>query len=248
MEERLQKYISSSGCASRRESENLIKEGVVTVNDVVVTELGTKVTEKDIVKINGKIIKPQENKVYYMLNKPTGYLTTSSDSKGRRTIYDLLIGLKDKVYPVGRLDYDTSGLILLTNDSEFKMMIEKPSVGIKKEYHVKIEGLLRKEESFKIQKGVDLGDYKTKPCKIINVEYNDEKTKTSLDIIISEGKNREIRRLFESVSHRVISLKRTRIGNLELDINQGKYRSLTPHEVKLLKLLSLNKIKEDKKK
>ncbi len=248
MEERLQKYISSSGLASRRESENLIKDGLVTVNDIVVTELGTKVSDKDIVKVNGKIIKPQENKVYYMLNKPTGYLTTSKDSKGRKTIYDLLIGLNERVYPVGRLDYDTSGLILLTNDSDFKTMIENPSVGIKKEYHVKIDGLLRKEESFKIQKGIDLGDYKTKACKIMNVLYNDEKTSTQLDIIISEGKNREIRRLFESVSHRVKSLKRTRIGNLELDVNQGKYRSLTPHEVKLLKLLSLNKIKEDKRK
>lgn len=247
MEERIQKYISSSGFTSRRDAERLIKEGLVTVNDKVITEYGYKVVDGDIVNVSGVIIEPQKNKVYYMLNKPTGYLTTSKDDKGRKTIYNLLKGIDERVYPVGRLDYDTSGLIILTNDSTFKSNLENPEVGIEKEYHVKVEGLLRKEESYKIQKGVDLIEFKTKPCKILNVKYNDEKTSTTLDIIIKEGKNREIRRIFDSVNHKVKSLRRTRIGNLYLDISEGYFRNLTPHEVKLLKLLSLNKIKQEKR-
>lgn len=243
MEERLQKYISQTGYTSRRDAERLIKEGLVEVNGKVVTEFGLKVSNNDIVKVCGDIIKPQENKVYFILNKPVGYITSTKDDKGRKTVLSLLDSVDERVFPVGRLDYDTSGLLILTNDGEFKNLLENPKFEVEKEYHVKVEGLLRKEESYKLEKGVDLGEYKSKPCRIMNVKYNDEKTSTTLDIIIKEGKNREIRRLFDYVNHRVKSLRRERIGNLKLDINQGYFRSLTPHEVKLLKLLALGRIK-----
>ncbi len=243
MEERLQKYISQSGVASRREAERMIAEGFVFVNGKQVTEMGYKVTEKDEVKIGEDIIKPQENKVYYMLNKPTGYITTTKDDRDRKTVMNL-VRVKERVYPVGRLDYDSSGLLLFTNDGDFKNLLINPVNEVEKEYHVKIEGLLRKEESRKIEKGIELDGVKTRPARIINVKYDDTKTSTYLDIIIKEGKNREIRRLFDSVNHKVKSLKRTRIGNLKLDIDTGYFRSLTPHEVKLLKLLALGNIKK----
>ena len=244
MEERLQKYISASGYASRREAEELIKNGKVLVNGEVVTTLGAKVTEKDEIEIDGVKLKKQENKVYYMLNKPTSYITTTKDDKGRKTVLSLMQHVEERIYPIGRLDYDTSGLILMTNDSSFKTLIEKPSFEIEKEYHVKIEGLLRKEESKRIERGIDLTEYKSKPARILNVEYSDDKSSTILDIIIKEGKNREVRNLFQAVGHKVKSLKRTRIGNLYLDIPNGTYRPLKPHEVKLLKLLALGKIKK----
>ena len=244
MEERLQKYISASGFVSRREAEKLIINGEVKVNGKVVTELGTKVTEKDKVEVDGVKLTKQENKVYYMLNKPTAYITTTKDDKGRKTVMSLMEHVEERIYPVGRLDYDTSGLLIMTNDSEFKTLLEKPSIEIEKEYHVKVEGLLRKEESKKIEKGIDLTEYKAKPARILNVEYNDEKTSTILDIIIKEGKNREVRNIFGAVGHKVKSLKRTRIGNLYLDIPNGTFRPLKPHEVKLLKLLALGKIKK----
>ena len=244
MEERLQKYISASGLMSRREAEDAIRNGDVKVNGKVITELGFKVNDDDIVEVDNEKLKRQENKVYYMLNKPTGYISTTKDDKGRKTVLSLVSGIDERVYPVGRLDYDTSGLILLTNDSTFKNLIEKPEYEIEKEYHVKVEGLLRKEESKRVERGIDLVDYKTKPARILNVEYNDLKTATTLDIIIREGKNREIRNIFSSINHKVKSLKRIRIGNLRLDIAEGKYRPLKPHEVKLLKLLALGKIKK----
>ena len=153
MEERLQKYISASGLVSRREAEKLIINGEVKVNGKVVTELGTKVTEKDKVEVDGVKLTKQENKVYYMLNKPTAYITTTKDDKGRKTVMSLMEHVEERIYPVGRLDYDTSGLLIMTNDSEFKTLLEKPSYEIEKEYHVKVEGLLRKEESKKIEKG-----------------------------------------------------------------------------------------------
>ncbi|MBP5342409.1 rRNA pseudouridine synthase [bacterium] len=244
MEERLQKYLSQSGISSRREAEEMIKRGEVKVNGVVITELGYKVNSEDIIEVLGERITKQENKVYYMLNKPTGYISSTKDENGRKTIISLMKYVDQRIYPVGRLDYDTSGLILLTNDSSFKEMIESPTIGIEKEYHVKVDGLLRKIESKRLEKGIDLGDYKTKPAKILNVKYNDELTSTTLDIIIKEGKNREVRNLFSSVNHKVKSLKRTRIGNLRLDVPNGTYRPLKPHEVKLLKLLALGKIKK----
>jgi len=241
--ERLQKYISDSGYTSRRNAEKLIVDGKVKVNGEVVRELGTKVNSSDIIDINGEILKRNENHLYFMLNKPTGYVTTTKDDRSRKTIMDFFKDYDESLYPVGRLDYDTSGLIFVTNDGEFKNLMENPVFEIEKEYHVKVKGLLRKEESQLITKGRDLGDYKTKPCRIFNVKYNEEKTNTFLDIVIKEGKNREIRRLFDSINHEVKSLKRTRIANIQLDIDQGYYRILRPHEVKLLKLIALGKIK-----
>jgi len=243
MLERLQKYISESGYTSRRNAEKLIQDGLVLVNGKKVTELGYKVSNSDIVEINGEVIKKIENHLYFMLNKPVGYVTTTKDDRSRKTVLDFFKDFDDSLYPIGRLDYDTSGLLFITNDGEFKNLMENPAFEMEKEYHVKVKGLLRKEESTLITRGRDLKDYKTKPCKIFNVKYNDEKTNTFLDIVIKEGKNREIRRLFDSINHEVKSLKRTRIGNVVLDINEGYYRVLKPHEVKILKLMALGKVK-----
>ena len=244
MEERLVKYLSSSGYVSRREAEDYIKRGLVKVNGNVVFDYGYIVKIDDDVLLDGASIKPQENKVYYMMYKPVGYITLSKDNKGK-TIYDLL-DIDERIYPVGKFDYGVSGMLLLTNDSEFKRSIENPVIYIENEYHIKVEGLLRKEESSKIQKGIEVGGIKYPPLKIMNVKYNDEKTTTFLDIVLKDNNNKEIKKIFSSLGHNVKSIKRTRIGNLRLDIKEGKYRSLTPHEVKILKLIALGKIKHDK--
>jgi len=238
MEERLQKFISASGVTSRRKAEEMITSGQVKVNGKVVTELGTKVTPNDIVTINNEVIHKTDNYVYYMLNKPEGYVTSTEDDRGRKTVMDLVKGIPERIYPVGRLDYDTSGLLLFTNDGDFMNLLLKPATEIQKEYHVTIKGLLRKEESKTVEKGVDLGDLTTKKSRIYNVKYNEEKTSTSLDIVITEGKNREIRRMFDSVNHEVKTLKRMRFGNVLLDIQKGTYRRLRPYEIKSLKLLA----------
>jgi len=243
MKERLQKVISDSGYTSRRNAEKLIVDGKVLVNGEIVRELGVKVSSDDIIEVEGTTLKKKENHLYFMLNKPVGYITSTKDDRSRKTVLDFFKDYDESLYPVGRLDYETSGMIFITNDGEFKNLIENPVFEMEKEYHVKVKGLLRKEESYLITRGRDLGDYKTKPCRIYNVKYNDEKTNTMLDIVIKEGKNREIRRLFDSINHEVKSLRRTRIGNVILDINEGYYRALKPHEVKILKLMALGKVK-----
>lgn len=248
MEDRLQKFLSENGIASRREAEDLIVKGRVKVNGKVVTTLGTKVSDQDNVEVDDKEVLIQENRVYYLLNKPEGYISSTQDEAGRKTIKDLMVGVKERIYPVGRLDYDTSGLIIFTNDGDFSNMLLKPKNEIEKEYQVHIKGLLRKEESLKLVKGIDLGDFVTSPCRIFNVKYDDNKLGTTLSIVITEGKNREIRRMFDAVNHEVTSLKRIRFGNLILDIEKGTFRRLRPYEVKSLKLLALNgKPKEETK-
>lgn len=243
MEERLQKFLAAAGVASRRKAEELITSGKVEVNGKIVTTLGTKVSPTDVIKVDGKLIAKADNFVYYMLNKPEGYISSTVDEVGRKTIMDLMKGVDERIYPIGRLDYDTSGLILLTNDGDFSNLVLKPENEIEKEYRVKIKGLLRKEESSKVEKGMDLGDFEAKPCKIYNVKYDEKRVNTVLDIVITEGKNREIRKMFDSVGHEVIDLKRTRFGNIILDIPKGTYRSLKLFEVKSLKFLATSRQK-----
>ena len=248
MEERLQKYLAKCGIASRRECEEIIKEGRVAVNGKIIKEMGYIVSNVDTVLVDGIEVNVIEDKVYYMLNKPTGYVSTMKDDRGRKTIASLISDIDERVFPIGRLDYDTSGLILFTNDGDFSNLLLNPKTGIEKEYLVTVKGLLRKSESDIITRGgIDLDGVPSKPVKIFNVEYNKERTSTTLQIVLTEGKNREIRRLFSYVGHEVSSIKRIRFGNIILDVKRGTYRRLKPYEIKSIKLLAINgKPKENK--
>jgi 23S rRNA pseudouridine2605 synthase len=235
MEERLQKIISAAGAASRRASEKLIVEGRVRVNGKVVTELGTKADpNKDHIKVDGKLINPKQPQTYIMLNKPAGYVTTMSDPEGRPTVQDLLKGVKVRVYPVGRLDYNTEGLLLLTNDGDFAHLITHPSHELPKTYLAKIKGMLDDKTAHELEKGVFLEDGKTAPSKVKKVRK--EETNSWVEITIREGRKRQVRRMFDRVGRSVIRLKRIRTGNLSLgDLPEGQYRYLTPAEVRALK-------------
>jgi 23S rRNA pseudouridine2605 synthase len=234
LEERLQKYMATCGVASRRKCEEIILSGRVKVNNLVVKELGTKVNfNKDIVHVDGKEISPEENKVYIALNKPQGFVSTVKDEKGRKTILDL-VSVKERIYPIGRLDYDTSGLILLTNDGEVYNKIIHPRVSIDKVYVALVEGVPTEEEVNAFEKGINIGDYITAPgkCEILR-KYNN---KCELRIIIHEGKNRQVRRMCDALGHPVITLKRISVGLINLkNLPEGEWRYLSEAECEYLK-------------
>ncbi|KAB8138375.1 rRNA pseudouridine synthase [Gracilibacillus oryzae] len=231
MSERLQKVIAKSGITSRRKAETLIETGQVKVNGKVVTELGVKVTDQDHIEVNNVPIE-KEQSVYYLLYKPRGVISSVSDDKGRKTVTDFFIELEERVFPVGRLDYDTSGLIIMTNDGDFANLLLHPKYQLDKEYIVKTKGIPTKENLQKFKKGIHSdGDIlKAKQVKIMSI---DKKKQTAiLKIILHQGKNRQIRRMFESIGHPVLKLRRERFGILTLeDLQPGEHRKLTPHEV-----------------
>lgn len=231
--ERLQKIIALSGYASRRKAEELIKAGKVMVNGKVVRELGTKANFSDDILIDGKKIE-REEKEYYIFNKPRGVITSTSDDKGRKVVTDYFETNK-RLYPVGRLDYDTTGLLILTNDGELANLIMHPKNEIEKQYIAKLEGIIKGEEINKLKNGIVLDGTKCIPKRVKLREF-DKKTNTSIvEIVICEGKNHEVKRLFESVSFNVLKLKRERIGFLTLGkLKSGEYRKLNPKEVKQL--------------
>ena len=236
--ERLQKVMAHAGVASRRKSEEIITQGRVEVNGEVVTELGTKVDPaEDEVKVDGEVI-GEEKAVYIAMNKPEGVVTTVSDPQGRKTVLDLIPDIKQRVYPVGRLDYDSSGLLLLTNDGELTNILTHPSYEIQKTYQVRVEGKPSDQELENLEKGVMLEDGKTAPAKINN--YQKFKKSSLIEISIHEGRNRQIRRMIDKIGYHVISLKRIRLGPLYLDkLTTGDYRYLKEKEKK--KLLDLKK-------
>ena len=231
--ERLQKIIALSGYASRRKAEDLIKAGKVMVNGKVVRELGTKANFSDDILIDGKKIE-REEKEYSIFNKPRGVITSTSDDKGRKVVTDYFETNK-RLYPVGRLDYDTTGLLILTNDGELANLIMHPRNEIEKQYIAKLEGIIKGEEINKLKNGIVLDGTKCIPKRVKLREF-DKKTNTSIvEIVICEGKNHEVKRLFESVSFNVLKLKRERIGFLTLGkLKSGEYRKLNPKEVKQL--------------
>lgn len=232
--ERLQKVIARSGIASRRKAEELITAGKVKVNDTIVKELGTKVGPKDVVIVNGKAITLEEF-VYYVLYKPEGYVSTTSDEKDRRTVLDL-IPSENRIYPVGRLDYDTSGVLLITNDGTFTNLMTSPKHNTEKEYRVKVKGFLRKEESQKLSRGIKIDRYMTKKAVIKDVEYNKKNETSICTIIITEGKYHQVKLMFEAVGHPVLKLMRTRFGIVTLDgLRKGDHRKLKPYELKQLR-------------
>jgi 23S rRNA pseudouridine2605 synthase len=231
MLERIQKIISAAGITSRRAAEELITEGRVRVNGTVVTELGTKAdASKDHIKVDGKLINPKQPPTYLMLNKPAGFVTTMSDPEGRPTVQDLLKGIKVRVYPVGRLDYNTEGLLLMTNDGDFAHLITHPKHEFPKTYLAKVKGVVEDGQIDNLEKGIYLDDGKTAPAKIKKIRK--EEANSWLEITIHEGRKRQVRRMFDRVGHSVIKLKRIKTGNLMLgDLAEGSYRYLTPAEV-----------------
>lgn len=236
MEERLQKFMASCGIASRRKCEELILSGKVKVNGVVVTELGVKVNgNKDKIEYNGKIIKPEEKKVYILLNKPEGYITSVKDEKNRKTVLDI-VKVEERIYPIGRLDYDSSGLLLLTNDGYIYNKIIHPRVEITKKYIAVVQGEFKKQELEKFKKGVDIGGYITAKAEIKVLKYEDDKT--TVEIGIHEGKNRQIRKMCAALNHNVLALKRISIGKIKLgNLKRGEYRDLTREELNYINSL-----------
>ena len=240
MEERLQKYMARCGVASRRKCEEIILSGEVSINDKIVSELGVKINpEKDIVTYKGNIIKPEEKKLYIMLNKPEGYITSVKDEKGRKTILDL-VKVEERIYPIGRLDYDSSGLILLTNDGDIYNKIIHPRVNIGKKYIATCRGEFSKEEIKRFENGIDIGGYITADAKmtLLDIEKKNNSVNSVVEIIIHEGKNRQIRRMCEALGHEVLSLKRVEVGNIKLGyLKKGQWRDLTEEELKYINSL-----------
>lgn len=233
MEIRLQKYLAEAGIASRRKCEELILEGKVLVNDIEVTELGTKIDpEKDIVKYNGSIVKTVEDKVYILLNKPIGYVTTAKDQFNRDTVLDL-VKVKQRVVPVGRLDMYTSGALILTNDGEFVNKLTHPKNEINKTYNVTVKGIVSKEDVEKLSNGVELDDgYTTRPAKVKILKIDEEKDISRIQITIHEGKNRQVRRMCDAIGKKVLALHRSKIGNLEVkNLKLGTWKYLTEKEI-----------------
>lgn len=231
--ERLQKVIASSGVASRRKAEELIKDGKVKVNGKVVTLLGTKVDSKDTIEVNNKIIE-KELKEYYLLNKPRGVITSTSDEKGRKTVVDL-IDTTARIYPVGRLDYDTTGALLLTNDGDFANILTHPKNNIDKVYLAKLNGVIKGEQINKLKDGVMLDNVLVKPSRVKLKKTDASKNTSMVEITIHEGKNHEVKRLFESVGFLVDKLTRERIGIFNLEgLKSGEYRKLTTKEVQIV--------------
>lgn len=236
MEERLQKYMASCGVASRRKCEEIILAGMVKVNGKRVTELGTKVdSNKDEVEYNGKIIKPEECKKYIMVNKPEGYITSVKDEKDRKTVIDL-VDVPERIYPIGRLDYDSSGLIILTNDGDIYNKIIHPRVQIDKKYIAVVSGEFKKCELERFKNGIDIGGYITAPANIKVIKF--EENKTTAEIIIHEGKNRQIRRMCSALNHEVLALRRVSIGDIKLgQLKKGQWRDLTKDELNYINSL-----------
>ena len=231
--ERIQKIIASSGYTSRRKAEELILKGLVKVNNKVVYELGTKVNPNDLIEVNGYIIK-NENKVYYLLNKPRGVITSTSDDKGRKTVVDL-INTNIRIYPVGRLDYDTTGAIILTNDGELANLIMHPKSQIDKVYIAKIDGLIGKKQLQMLEKGVFIDGIKTSKAKARIKSYDKKKDTSIVELTIHEGRNHQVKKMFDSLGYKVLKLKRERIAFLDVnDLKSGEYRILNSKEVKKL--------------
>ena len=235
--ERLQKYIASCGVASRRAAEQLIIDKKVTVNGTVITELGTSVDpEKDAVKVNGKLIKPSKTKVYIMLNKPEGYVSTAKDQFERPTVLDLVPYVKERIVPVGRLDWNSKGLLLLSNDGDFIYKMTHPKHKISKTYEVKIKGIPSDETLERLRRGVIIDGKKTSKAKARIKKVYDKNS--LIELTIYEGRNRQVRKMCEKVGYEVLSLTRTSSCPLSCGLlKEGEYRTLRNDELKKIQSL-----------
>jgi 23S rRNA pseudouridine2605 synthase len=233
-EVRLQKYMAKAGIASRRKAEEIILQKRVSINGRVVNSLGIKVRKKDIVTVDGKLINIQEKMVYIMLNKPDGYITTSSDQFGRNDVLSLINGVEERVFPVGRLDYSSTGLLLLTNDGDLTYKLTHPKHDVEKKYLVKIKGVVTEENLLKLKKPIIIDNYQTKPAEVSLFRIRDDST--LVFFTIKEGRNRQVRRLCESIGLEIVKLKRISIGKLELgDLKKKMWRYLDEKEIEYLK-------------
>jgi 23S rRNA pseudouridine2605 synthase len=239
--ERLQKIIAAAGIASRRKAEELITRGLVSVNGQMVTELGTKADpERDHIRVQGKLLHGAERHVYLLMNKPKGYVTTVHDPEGRPTVMNLLRGVGARVYPVGRLDYASEGLLLLTNDGDLAHGLMKAANHVPKTYLVKVAGHPPAESLARLREGISIPAERgkrerTAPAKIQVIR---EASNPWYEVTLIEGKNRQIRRMFEEIGHHVEKIKRVKYGPLQLDVHPGEFRKLTPQEVSKLKFLA----------
>lgn len=232
--ERLQKVIASSGYTSRRKAEELITQGKVYVNGKQVKELGTKVNYEDVITIDGNVINKEIQKEYYLLNKPRNYICSLSDEKKRKTVVSL-IETSTRIYPVGRLDYDTTGLLILTNDGELANILMHPSNNVEKVYIAKIEGILTVEEIKRLSEGIIIDKVKCKPKRVKVRKKDLEKNTEIVEVSIVEGRNHIVKRIFNEMGHEVIKLKREKYAFLDVkDLASGEYRTLSLKEVKKL--------------
>lgn len=232
--ERIQKVISNLGYASRREAEKLILDGKVKVNGEIVRELGTKVTKKDVITVCGDVLDKNKNYEYYILNKPRGVISSVSDPCGRRTVVDL-IETDARIYPIGRLDYDTTGVLLLTNDGELANKLMHPSSNIEKTYVVKVDGLVTGKDIKTLRNGVIINGNKTYPAKVKLKSYNKKTDKSIVVLTIHEGKNHQVKNMFKVLGYDVLKLKREKYADLGLvGLRVSEYRKLTNKEVSVL--------------
>ena len=238
MEERLQKVLSQAGVSSRRAAEKMIAAGRISVNGIVVTEPGTKADpQKDEIRVDGKLISCERERIYILLHKPQGVLTTLSDPQGRPIVTDLIEGIAERVFPVGRLDYDSEGLLILTNDGEFSQRLQHPRYRIPKTYRVKVGGRLLKGGLQSLERGIELADGRFTPTDVFLEKTN--RGSSWLRITITDGRNRVIRRAFETIGHPVVRLVRVAVADVVLgSLREGSWRMLTPREVERLLVLA----------
>ena len=231
---RINKYIAQAGVASRRKADELIANGNVRINGAVLKEPGYDVADGDVVEVNGRRVQAEEKKVYLLLNKPVGYVTTVSDDRDRATVMDLVADVDARIFPVGRLDYNTSGLLIMTNDGDFAYRLTHPKHEMPKTYRARVSGVLSKEKRARLENGVDIGGYVTSKAKVSVIKGLPKST--IVDITIHEGKNRQVRKMFKAVGNPVQELTRVAIGNVRLGrLAEGHYRKLTREEIEYLR-------------
>ena len=231
---RINKYIAQAGICARRKADELIVNGNVKVNGAVMKEPGYDVQEGDKVSVNGTMIEDSEKLVYYLLNKPVGFITTVKDEQDRATVMDLVGDIPERVFPVGRLDGNTSGALIMTNDGKVAYRIAHPKGQVMKTYHALVSGVVSKEKLWKLRNGIDIGGYVTKPARVTVIGEN--KNSTILEISISEGKNRQVRKMCKAVGNPVQELQRVSIGEVRLGrLKEGTFRKLTQAEIEYLK-------------
>lgn len=231
---RLNKYIAQAGIASRRKADELTLQGKVRINGAVMKEPGYDVAEGDVVEVDGRAVRHEVKKVYVMLNKPLGYITSADDEKSRPTVMELVADIEERLFPIGRLDYNTSGMLLMTNDGELAYKLSHPKHRVYKTYRARVSGQLSGERLAKLRNGVDIGGFVTSKA-IVNVIRQSERS-AIVEIKIYEGKNRQVRKMFSAVGNKVLELERVAIGDLYLGhLKQGHYRKLTRQEIEYLK-------------
>lgn len=231
---RINKFLAQRGIASRRKADELVVNGNVKINGITIKELGYKVQPDDVVEVNGKLVVKEEKKVYFLMNKPIGYVTTMKDEKDRASIADLITDIPQRVFPIGRLDYNTSGLLLITNDGELSYRLTHPKHKVTKTYRALVKGYVSDTRLAQLRRGVDIGGFITSKARVTVIKQM--KNSTLIEIEIHEGKNRQVRKMFKAVGHPVQELERIAMGNIKLGrILEGHYRKLSAREITEIK-------------